>query len=96
MITGLENTGNEEAADLAFELTQKWIRNVWVSYEQSDYSIFEKYDVLQVLARVKCVLLRSGVLAVMSCFPPPTRLVCLEEGANTTCKRALAGQMESS
>jgi hypothetical protein len=47
-VTGLEKTGDEDAQALALELVEKWVRNTYVSYEQSDKKMFEKYDVEQV------------------------------------------------
>jgi alpha,alpha-trehalase len=48
LITGLERSGDPEAADLAFHLASKWLLNIHTSYQQSNFSIFEKYDVEQV------------------------------------------------
>ena len=47
-MTGLENTGEAKAKELAKELVDKWVRNVYVSYDQSNKKMFEKYDVEQV------------------------------------------------
>ena len=48
VVTGLENTGEAKGKELAKELAQKWIKNVYVSYVQSGEKMFEKYDVVQV------------------------------------------------
>eukprot|EP00095_Tigriopus_kingsejongensis_P003748 maker-scaffold911_size81771-snap-gene-0.16 protein:Tk03748 transcript:maker-scaffold911_size81771-snap-gene-0.16-mRNA-1 annotation:"hypothetical protein DAPPUDRAFT_314347" len=48
IVTGLENTGNKEASDLALELVRRWVKNIFVSYQQSNFSMFEKYDVDQI------------------------------------------------
>ena len=51
LITGLTNTGDPVAEELALELAQKWVRNNWVAYMQTNKTIFEKYDVEQVSLR---------------------------------------------
>ena len=48
IVTGLENTGEAKALEIAKQLVKKWIKNVYVSYEQSQKKMFEKYDVEQV------------------------------------------------
>jgi Fe-S cluster biogenesis protein NfuA len=48
MVTGLENSGDPEAAEMALELVRKWVKNNYESYVQSDHGIFEKYNVSQV------------------------------------------------
>lgn len=49
LISGLSNTGDPEAAELAFDLAQKWVRNNWLTYTQTNKTMFEKYDVEQVI-----------------------------------------------
>lgn len=46
IIVGLENTGDERARRLAFDLAQKWIANNYDAYQDAVPSaMFEKYDV---------------------------------------------------
>ncbi len=47
-MTGLENTGLPDGHALALELVEKWIRNNYVSYQQSGKKMFEKFDVQRV------------------------------------------------
>ena len=51
IVTGLENTGDAKALDIAKKLVEKWLRNVYVSYVQSEKKMFEKYDVEEVRKR---------------------------------------------
>ena len=48
MITGLDNTGDPEASEMALELARRWIMNNYVAYNQSGSKIFEKYNVEQI------------------------------------------------
>lgn len=48
IVTGLEQSEDPEAKDLALEVVRRWVKNNWVSYVQSGEYIFEKYDVSQV------------------------------------------------
>jgi len=48
IVTGLENTGDAKALDIAKKLVEKWLRNVYVSYVQSEKKMFEKYDVEEI------------------------------------------------
>ena len=47
-MTGLENTKETEGQELAKNLVQKWVKNAYVAFRQSNGKIFEKYDVEQV------------------------------------------------
>jgi len=43
MVVGLENTGNEKAQSLAFDLARKWLNNNYEAYIQSiPNAMFEK------------------------------------------------------
>ena len=48
IVTGLENTKETEGQELAKNLVQKWVKNAYVAFRQSNGKIFEKYDVEQV------------------------------------------------
>ena len=55
IVTGLENTGDAKALEVAKDLVSKWVQNVYVSYEQSGQKMFEKYDVEQVSLEIKAI-----------------------------------------
>jgi len=48
LVTGLENTRNIKAIDIAKSLVDKWLKNVYKSYEDSGQKMFEKYDVIRI------------------------------------------------
>ena len=48
LVTGLEHLNDAKTNKIAFDLVEKWTRNVYVSYVQSGNKMFEKYDVEQV------------------------------------------------
>eukprot|EP00094_Tigriopus_californicus_P007335 TCALIF_07059-PB protein Name:"Similar to Trehalase (Apis mellifera)" AED:0.31 eAED:0.31 QI:0/0.7/0.81/0.81/0.8/0.81/11/303/598 len=48
IVTALENTGDHEATEIAGNLVKRWVKNIFVSYEQSSNDMFEKYDVEQI------------------------------------------------
>ena len=48
IVTGLENTKETEGEELAKKLVQKWVKNNYVAYKQSNGKMFEKYDAEQV------------------------------------------------
>ena len=48
LVTGLEHLNDAKTNKIAFNLVEKWTRNVYVSYVQSGNKMFEKYDVEQV------------------------------------------------
>merc|ERR1712029_739425 len=48
LVTGLDNSGQPKAQELARELADKWMKNVYASYVQSGEKMFEKYDVEEI------------------------------------------------
>ena len=48
LVTGLKHLNEEKTNKIAYDLVEKWTRNVYVSYVQSGNKMFEKYDVEQV------------------------------------------------
>ena len=57
LVTALENTGDAEAQELALELVKKWVLNNWTSYKQSNFAMFEKYSVTEVITVEHLILL---------------------------------------
>jgi alpha,alpha-trehalase len=52
MVVGLENTGNEKAQSLAFDLARKWLNNNYEAYIQSiPNAMFEKVCTYSILTR---------------------------------------------
>ena len=47
-MTGLENTEEPKAIEIAKNLVHKWLYNVYESYDDSGQKMFEKYDVQRV------------------------------------------------
>ena len=50
IVTGLENANTTKAKELAHDLVDNWVMNVYASYVQSGEKMFEKYDVEEVSA----------------------------------------------
>ncbi len=50
-MTALENAGTDEAQDLAFQIAEKWIYQMWASYKENEV-MYEKYNVTQVSSRM--------------------------------------------
>ena len=48
IVTGLENTENAKAIKIAEKLVDRWLKNIYKSYEDSGQKMFEKYDVIRV------------------------------------------------
>ena len=48
IVTGLENTEEPKAIEIAKNLVHKWLFNVYESYDDSGQKMFEKYDVQRV------------------------------------------------
>lgn len=48
IVTGLENVQDSRAKELARDLVDNWVKNVYASYVQSGQKMFEKYDVEQI------------------------------------------------
>ena len=48
IVTGLENTEEPKAIEIAKNLVHKWLYNVYESYDDSGQKMFEKYDVQRV------------------------------------------------
>jgi len=48
IVTGLENTEEPKAIEIAKNLVHKWLYNVYESYDDSGQKMFEKYDVQRI------------------------------------------------